>query len=86
MHVEVDSGVVAREVDVVISKNLLLYRNGVEQELQVRMALDVFDVAHVESPGYLPRKLVMGQVELLNGRVEGEDDVFFEGLGGRVID
>lgn len=54
VHVEVDGGVVAREVDVVVAEDFLLDGNGVEEELEVGVAFEVFDVAHVEAPGYLP--------------------------------
>lgn len=50
------------------------------------MAFEVTDVANVESPSCLPGKLVVGKIEFLDGRVEGEDDVLLESLCGGVID
>ena len=50
------------------------------------MAFKVADVANIQSPGSLPCKLIVGDVQFFYGGVEGEYDILFEGLCGGVID
>lgn len=50
------------------------------------MTLEVANIANIEPPSCLPRKLIMGNVQLLNWRIESEYHVFFKSLSGGVID
>jgi hypothetical protein len=50
------------------------------------MCLEILDISDIQSPRYLPGEEIMRKVKFLKWRIEGKDDILFEGLGSHVID
>lgn len=65
MHVKIHSRVVPWKVDVIFCKDFLFNGDWVEDEAEVWMTLEVADVPHEKSPGYLSGEFVKRKVDLL---------------------
>jgi hypothetical protein len=87
VHVQIYSRVVSWEIYVVVfGEDFMLDRDGEEDEAEVRVRLEVADVAHVQPPSDLAGEFVVRQIELLQRRVGRKYHVFLEGFRRRIVD
>lgn len=86
MHIEIDSRVVPRKINVRFSENLFLDRNRIQDKPQIGMTGKITTVTHKQSPSDLPRKIVKGKIYLLNRRIQSQYHVFLNSLSRVVVD
>ena len=80
VHIEVHGVVVFWEIVVVVTEDLSLYGDWIQDEAQVRVALEVTKVSNKQSPSCLPTEFVIRKNYFFKGRIESKYDVFFKGF------
>lgn len=86
VHVLTQLDAALRKIDIGFLENLALDGNGLDDESQVRMNVEILDISNVQSPDDFPGEEVIGEVEFFERRIEGKNDILLYGLDDGVID